>query len=204
MPYNKKYLFPFLICLLINLCVQSQSFKKLSGPEKRWVVFHPLKAKKAAKVTKEVLRDVDSIKRAGTIGNDNNGGALDAFKHSYWMAMLTLKIGAKQTKKIGDAHEKGNYKQFKRQQTEDATLPDSVSSAMDLFNNNAGIHIFGNCKTIDKTTLQKKLLDALKSGKLKMIRKNADGNFVDCNGNIIDLSFWKGKWAVPKCLIDSY
>lgn len=197
---------PFLMIFLCLICSfnYAQSFKNLSLPEKRWVLFHPIKAKKASAVTKEVQKDVDSIRRSGIIGDDNNGGALDAFKHAYWMALLSKNIGIKNALKIGRAHEKGNYKQFKKRQAEDAILPDSVSCAMDLFNNNVGAHIYGNCKTIDNATVQKKLLLALKEGKLKMIKKDEAGKFLTCDGKIIILSEWKHKWAVPKCLVDSF
>ncbi len=201
---NNKKMLVFILFISCWFSLSAQSFKKLSAPEKRWVFFHPIKAKKAAGVTKQVTHDVDSIKQTGFIGKDNNGGALDAFKHSYWMALLTLKIGSKQAKKIGDAHEKGNYLQFKKNKLEDAFLPDSVSSEMDLFNNSVGIHIFGNCKTIDKTTVQKKLLLALKEGKLKMIKKDGQGNFLNCEGEKIDLLIWKKTWGIPKCLVDSF
>jgi len=182
----------------------SQSFKNLSAPEKRWALLHPVKAKKAAIITKQVQKDVDSIKQTGIIGSDNNGGTLDAFKHAYWMALLSKSIGIKNALKIGRAHEKGNYLQFKKRQQEDAILPDSVSCEMDLFNNTVGAHIYGNCKTTDNITIQKKLLVALKEGKLKVIKKDTSGAFLTCDGSIILLSEWKGKWAIPKCLISSY
>jgi hypothetical protein len=197
----------FFILAVLFLCASScfsQSFKKLSAPEKRWVLFHPIKAKKAAAITRQVQKDIDSIKQSGIIGNDNNGGALDAFKHAYWMALLSKNIGIKNALKIGKVHEKGNYLQFKKQKNEDAVLPDSVSCEMDLFNNNVGAHIYGNCKTIDNITVQKKLLEALKEGKLKMIKKDASGTFLTCSNTPIQASEWKGKWGIPKCLINSY
>lgn len=202
--HSRKNAFVFILVFCISVTVYSQSFKKLSRPEKCWVVFHPCKAKKAATVTKQVQKDVDSIKQIGIIGKDNNGGALDAFKHCYWMAMLTQKIGSKNARKIGNAHEKGNYLQFKKHKLEDAILPDSISSEMDLFNNQVGIYLMGHCKNLSANTIQKKIMDELKNGKLKMIKKDAQGNFLTCDEQVIVLSEWKKKWGNPKCLIDSH
>lgn len=195
-----------LILLLILFCgfqclVAQSSFRKLSRPEKCWVIFHPSKAKKALKITKEVQVVVDSIKKSGVIGTDNNGGNLDAFKHAYWMACLTLEIGRKEALKLGKAHEKGNYLQFKKNQFEDMTLPDSVSSEMDLSNNEFGAFSLGNCKNLSKITVQKKVMDGLANGKLTVIKKDEQGNFLTCNGAVINMKDWTGKWGIPKCLI---
>lgn len=180
--------------------VCAQSFQKLSRPEKSWVVFHPFKTKKAVKVTHQVERVVDSVKKTGVIGADNLGGKLDAFKHAYWMASLTLEIGGKQAFKIGQAHERGNYLQFKNKTVEDSALPDSVSSVMDLRNNEFGISAVAKCKNISAVTVQKKIMDGLAQGKLTVIKKDEKGNCLTCDGKIIDPKEWQGKWAIPKCL----
>lgn len=197
-----------LILLLILFCgfqciVAQSSFRKLSRPEKCWVIFHPKKAKKALKITKEVQVVVDSIKKSGVIGTDNNGGKLDAFKHAYWMTSVALEIGNKQALKLGRAHEKGNYLQFKKNQFEDMVLPDSVSSEMDLRNNEAGVNSIGRCHfPITPKELQEHILMLLKSDELYIIKKDEDGNFLTCKDEtIIDLTKWKGKWGNPKCLV---
>src|ERR1700741_2953495 len=128
-------IFLLLFSFIFQLSAQSPSavkyFSKLSRPEKCWVIAHPFKAKKAFRITKHVLLDVDSVKASGIIGTDNNGGKLDAFKHAYWMASVAIKIGSRRAKKLGIAHEKGNWIQFKKHQLEDTVLPDSVSAVMD-------------------------------------------------------------------------
>ena len=70
-----------------------QSYSALSKPERTWVIFRAFKAKKAYLISKEVEETKDSIARHGGIGVDNNGGKLDAFKHGYWMARLSQRIG---------------------------------------------------------------------------------------------------------------
>ena len=104
------------------------------------MLLHPFVAKRAYDCTKYVVAAVDSLKRAGTIGTDHNGGSLDAFRHAYWMANLSSAIGSRKALKLGKAHEKGNYLEYKRHRLEDSILPDSVSCAMDLANNRVGAH----------------------------------------------------------------
>lgn len=201
-----------LVCLFLALFLCpglfSQStirkFKKLSTPEKCWVFAHPFKAKKAMKITSEVITVVDSVKRSGSIGTDLNGGKLDAFKHAYWMAALSLEIGAKKSLKLGKAHEKGNYREYKKHRLEDSILPDSASSAMDLHNNVAGIAALENGKTFSSAKeVQLKIMNALKKGDLLIIKKDKLGNYLYCDGTFIDTNEWKGKWNIPKCLVSS-
>ena len=195
------YIFLFLL-FPFNFSAQSSfsQFRKLSRPEKTWALFHPFIVKKAFQITKKVLTEVDSVKKSGTIGTDNNGGALDAFKHAYWMASLTHVIGSKRALKLGKAHEKGNYLQYKKHLLEDSILPDSVSSEMDIRNNEAGAYSILKCNNVSQITIQKKIMDALKQGKLTIIKKDEQGNFLTCDGVIIPMKEWLGKWNIPKCL----
>jgi hypothetical protein len=185
-------------------CNAQCSFKDLSRPEKIWALCHPIKAIQTASVTRDVLLMVDSIKQTRTIGDDISGGNLDAFKHSYWMASLASKIGRKQALKLGRAHEKGNFLQFKKHMLEERILPDSVSSEMDLQNNIVGVSLIDRNKKMNKFAVCQKVLTALKNGKLSIIKKDRDGNYLTCNGEIISLNEWKGKWNIPKCLSASF
>lgn len=203
-----RHLLYILVILLLVLKLPAQNspskqFSKLSRPEKLWVFTHPFKAKKAFLITKDVIIDVDSIKKTKTIGIDNNGGRLDAFKHAYWMASLANTIGARRAKKLGVAHEKGNKIQFKKHQLEDRLLPDSISTVMDLHNNKIGIQSMKNKKCIPKKEIQNLILDALNQGQLRIIKKDKQGNFLNCDGSPITLAAWYGKWNIPKCLVSS-
>ena len=132
---NKFSLITILFLILsLQLIGQTKKngFSSLSSPEKWWVVCHPFKAKKALEVSLRALLVTDSIKKTNTIGVDINGGKLDAFKHTFWMANLSHHIGEKASLKLGEAHEKGNYRSFLRGHPEDGFLPDKVSSYMDL------------------------------------------------------------------------
>jgi hypothetical protein len=202
-----RYFLYTLLLLLFPIILFSQSaskqFKKLSRPEKHWVLSHPFIAKRAFHITKKVQRDVDSIRLSGIIGTDNNGGKLDAFKHAYWMAFLALEIGSKKALKLGKAHEKGNYLQYKKHLLEDSILPDSVSSVMDINNNQIGVSLRRNRGDLSGLIIQKKIMNLLNDGKLLVIKKDIQGNFLTCDGQIILLKEWVGKWNIPKCIVAS-
>lgn len=199
------FVYSLLIFFSVSLSAQStfKQFKKLSKPERCWVIMHPCKAKKAFHITKQVQSDMDSIKTTGLLGIDNNGGKLDAFKHAYWMASIANGIGERRAWKLGKAHEKGNYLQFKKHQLEDNMLPDSISSVMDLHNNLAGIKAEKEVKNYSKTIMQEKIILELYNGKLFMIKKNSEGDFLNCGGTVIPMNQWLGKWGVPKCIVPS-
>ena len=178
-----------------------QAFKTLSTPEKCWVVFHPFKAKKAYRVTREVLRITDSIVGLQILDKDLNGGLADAFKHSYWMARLTQEIGKKPALRLGKAHEKGNYKAFKKGKPEDGALPDKPGSDMDLFNNKIGAEIGEKFANANPEILQNQIIKAIESGRMRILKKDQKGRFLSCNGQVIDPGLIKGKWENDKCLV---
>ena len=201
-----KSTFTFVLCAFISFQLAGQTnnsrFSSLSSPEKWWVVWHPFKAKKALEVSLRSLEVTDSIKKEGIIGRDINGGRLDAFKHTFWMASMSQKIGQRSSLKLGRAHEKGNYQSFLEGRPEDGLLPDKVSSDMDLFNNEAGAEISNTFPTSSESDLIQLILEKLHSGGLRMIKK--DGNiFLTCNGDPIPESSLIGNWENDKCLIPS-
>ena len=198
------FLLLFFFCALA-ITAQSplKQFKKLSAPEKCWVLSHPFIAKRALEITRKVEADVDSLQREGSIGTDNHGGRLDAFKHAYWMASLSREIGCRRSLKLGKAHEKANRLQFEKHELEESILPDSASSEMDLRNNSAGALLVKKKEKITATELRLRVMDALADGRLVLIRKDASGRFLYCDGRIIPMEEWKGKWNIPKCIISS-
>jgi hypothetical protein len=200
------------ICLFLLLSLQfsmlqAQSFLKkfanISKPEKCWAFIHPFVATKALKVTIRSYTITDSIKRSGSIGADNSGGKLDAFKHAFWMAAVGAAIGPKKALKLGVAHEKGNKRQFKKHQLEDKVLPDSISSVMDLHNNEQGAGVVDPSQKYSLQQLQEKIMQLLMQGQLICIKKDKQENYLTCAGELINLQQWRGKWNIPKCLIPS-
>ena len=184
-------------------------FKSLSRPEKCWVITHPFIAKKSYLIAQKAIKASDSLKRTPVLDNDGDGGQVDAFRHTYWMALLTQHINAHKAFRLGKAHEKGNYIDFKKHRTEEGSLPDKISSDMDLRNNLKGIQIGKKLKAQSskfKTNthiIQKAIIDSILKGKMVMIRKNRRGEFLDDKGNIISPDSLKGKWKNNKSLVPS-
>ncbi len=200
-----KNLYVLFVLIFLSGCSPTlkQSFSKLSKPERTWVAFHPFKAKRAYVISLEAESVKDSMANRARTGNDNNGGNLDAFKHSYWMARLTQDIGKSAAHRLGKAHEKGNYKTYKKGRFEDGLLPDKQSSDMDLFNNQVGIKVGTSFKKNSRTVLMQELIDALEKGDLRILKKDSLGNFLDCQNRKIPLDSLKNKWDTKKCLVPS-
>lgn len=201
----KKLTFFLLLCF--GLCGYSQSnfrkFKKLSSPKKWWTILHPFKAKKALLISKEAKRVSDSIRKTNLLDGDHSGGQVDAFRHAYWMARLHQEIGENAARSLGKAHEKENYQTYKKRKLEDGVVPDEISSTMDLFNNNAGLSLTTKGEKPPRKTLIYRVINAIVLGKMRIIKKDKDGNFLTCDGKVIDTKTLKGKWKNNKCLVSS-
>ncbi len=197
----------WIIFVFINVYSFSQSntssFFKLSTPEKYWVIFHPFKANRAFNISNDAIKTTDSIYNVDVLDNDKNGGQTDAFKHSYWIASLTQEIGEKAALKLGVAHEKGNFRAFKKGKLEDGNNPDQPSSEMDLYNNEIGSKIALKNPDLSKMLLIETLITKIKAGKMKVLKKDDSGNFLTCEGSVIHADFLVGKWENDKCLIPS-
>ncbi|MCF6224125.1 MAG: hypothetical protein L3J34_10405 [Flavobacteriaceae bacterium] len=200
-----KTLWIFLLLTSLNTFSQSavKKFTSLSSPEKWWVIFHPFQAKKAFYITNDVLKITDSIGKTQLLDTDINGGKLDAFKHSYWLARLSIKIGARASLKLGEAHEKGNYRTFKKMQIEDGVAPDKIATTMDLFNNEIGVKIANKNEGLTKQELIHFIIWEINKGSMKIIKKDTLGNFLTCDNLLINLQTISGKWENDKCLVAS-
>ena len=207
MMFNKKKYISVLL-LLISVLAFSQSsikfsHKTISRPEKWWAFFHPFIAKKAYKLTLKARETAKVVAKDSVLDHDENGGQVDAFRHSYWMALLSQKIKPKKAFKLGKAHEMGNKLSFIKGDYEDGTQADSLSSAMDIYNNAVGIEIGRANKKVTEEELKQLVIQSVLSGDMRILKKDKQGNYLDCNGNKIDLVLYSRKWSVPKCLIGS-
>lgn len=204
---SKIFLFLFLSATCFSLKSQNTSafkkFSQLSCPEKCWAFCHPLVLKETWNITQEVLKVTDSIANVKTLDGDKNGGQVDAFRHAYWMAQLTQHIGWRKALKLGRAHEKANYIDYKKHRLEDGAHPDKASGDMDLYNNKAGATIGKENKNIADIDLQILVIDAIVAGKMKILKKDSTGNFLDENNNIIPADSLQEKWDNRKCLVNS-
>ena len=192
----------FLLLFLVNKGQNDTQivFKKISCAEKRWVIMHPFVAKRARDITNKTKKIVEEVKKDSTLSGNGNGDQIDAFRHTYWMAALTQEIGWRKAKRLGVAHEKGNYRDYKKRRNEDGIVPDKVSSEMDLFNNNVGIDLG---RMSSKLALIKMAEEFVLTGKCKIIKVDKRGNYLDREGIVILQQSLKGKWKNGKCLIDS-
>jgi hypothetical protein len=203
----KKYL--LLLCCFFSaayLFAQPvRSFSGAKGPELRWTLLHPKAGNIGWKCALRARFVTDSLEKAGIL-RDGNGGQLDAFRHAYWMALMVQKTSPVRAEQLGQAHEKSNYKQFRRSKNEDGVVPDSMASVMDLFNNSTGIAIglaWKNDTSAKKQSLISRIVAAINTGQLRILKKDTAGNFLTCNGKVISATEYKGKWNVPKCMVNS-
>lgn len=201
----KKHIIILFLIFSTSAMTQSsnKSFFDLSGPKRMWVLFHPFKAKKSYRISQETNRVSDSIAKTNLLDGDTSGGQVDAFRHAYWMARLRQDIGKSAARSLGKAHEKENYQTFKKRKLEDGVAPDEISSIMDLHNNEEGLKLIKRRSKISQETLIYKIVNAIKTGKMKIIKKDEKGNFLTCEGDMIDPKTLIGKWKNNKCLIKS-
>lgn len=195
----------FLIFLFLSFNTFSQTlwskYWQLSCAEKNWVLFHPLIAKKVFSLSQEAIKATQSLINDTTLDSDQNGGQLDAFRHAFWMALITKKYGAKKALSLGKAHEKGNYQFFKKNKLEEGSLPDFESSQMDYLNNDVGIELGKTYNFTNNDELKFIIIDMIKEGKLYILRKDRTGNFIYCDSTF-NQSAMK-KWITGKCIVKS-
>jgi len=192
-------LFPF----YTNAQSNWQQFKKLQGAQKTWVLLHPFKAKRAFIVSREASRVSDSLRASPLLDGDHAGGQVDAFRHAFWMALLRQQIGENAARSLGKAHEKDNYKTYKERKLEDGVVPDKISSEMDLFNNEVGLTLSRKDNNLPKNGLMYRVINTILQGKLKIIKKDKNGNFLTCNDEVIPKKTLAEKWENNKCLVNS-
>ncbi|MGZ3864719.1 MAG: DUF6973 domain-containing protein [Bacteroidia bacterium] len=199
----QKNLGAVMLLLALPMLVSAQSFSSLSKYEKRWAFFHPFASLKIKKHKDEILAVYKEVKEQKLLDMFENGGQLDAFRHVFSMAYLSKFVSVKKLRKFGKAHEKGNYLQYLKDENENGELPDSLSSVMDLKNNDVGLLLKNEIKKLSAQEVKQKVIADIKSGKAFIIKRNADGLYVDCNGNIISRSKPYKRWNLPKCLVPS-
>lgn len=192
-------LFPFYISAQSNW----QQFKKLQEAQKTWVLLHPFKAKKAFIVSREASKVSDSLRASPLLDGDHAGGQIDAFRHAFWMALLRQEIGENAARSLGKAHEKDNYKTYKKRKLEDGVIPDKISSEMDLFNNEVGLTLSKKGNNLPKNGLIYRVINTIHQGKLKIIKKDKKGAFLTCNDEVIPKKRLFGRWENNKCLVNS-
>ena len=104
-----------LLILSISFCATAQKpFKQ----ELCWSLWHPFAALKVRKIHKKVSLLFNESNNKLLLDSYSTGGKLDAFRHVFFMSAFAQKIKTKKLRKLGIAHEKGNYRQFLKNQNE--------------------------------------------------------------------------------------
>ena len=193
----------FLITIFIFLFVEvwPQKISNRSRYEKCWAFAHPFAALKVKKIYKKCKPIYEEVTKMNRLDHFQNGGKLDAFRHSFFMAAFAQKINTKKVRKLGIAHEKGNYANFLKNIKEDDELADSLSTVMDLQNNETGLKIGCANKKKGLEELSTIVIEEINKGQAIYFKRNSSGQYLNCEGEIIQLENYQNKWSIPKCLI---
>src|SRR5437870_936061 len=80
----------------------AQQSKKESGkpscPEKWWAITHPFVACKAHKLSLKAREASHEMEHDSVLDHDADGGQVDAFRHAYWMALLSQHISPRKAR----------------------------------------------------------------------------------------------------------
>ena len=190
-----------LIILFIPAIIFSQKQGKGKN-ERSWAIFHPIAAIKVKKIYNQGLLIYNNrLEYQKYLDTFNSGGKLDAFKHAFFMAAFAQKVGVNKLRKLGCAHEKDNYSQYLKLRDKLIELPDSMSTVMDLKNNEIGLNIGAKNKNISLSDIKVKVIDKIKTGKCFILKRNSSGIFVDCNNNILEFNKFPSSWGNLKCIV---
>lgn len=200
--------FFILLLIAVPLIGKSQqstlkSFLQLSVAEKKWTIEHLFIAKQAWHITQRCRYVTDSLGKMGIPDRDPSGGKLDAFRHTFWMATLSEKIGVRKSLSLGRAHEKGDYRNFKRKRFEEGDIPDKAATDMDLFNNIIGTEIGIALKGANEKLVVDSILKAISKGSMRIILKDTLGRSCDADFNPISVENILGKWITSRVLVPS-
>ncbi len=187
---------------LLFYTFKTLSQTKVSRYEYAWAFAHPFAACKVKKIHKKLKPFYNEAELISSLDSYSQGGKLDAYRHVFYMAAFAQKVKAKKVLKLGKAHEKTNYRQFKKGKGKNIELPDSLSSVMDLWNNEIGVKLARENKDLSYEELKQKVIKLINENKAYYFLRDVNGNFLECDGKtIIDLKKYKDKWFVPKCML---
>lgn len=180
-----------------------ESYKKLSVPEQKWVKRHPWAAFITHKIADSVKAEANRRLKDADFDGDLNGGMVDAFKHTLWMALTAQKIGYDKALKLGRAHEDGNYLEYEADPVRKKTPQDSIASRMDMLNNIVGARIGANNPDATYNAIVAIVRQHVIEGKCWKIRKKDKNTYIDADGKPINIHAYDNSWVIPKVLIPS-
>lgn len=202
----KKIIVIFSLLTTIPIISYAQNIKQFfsaSAKEKCWFITHPFSISKTLKIKKVVLQKTDSIIENNILDTIRAGGKADAFRHALWMSLMIQEMPERRARRLGIAHEKTNYKQFKKDKTEDGAYISKPFSDMDLQNNEIGIKIGLENKGKSTEKLIDEIISRINAGELWILAKDNNDNIYTCDGEKIDIVQYKGIWETPICILKS-
>ncbi|MCR4874330.1 MAG: leucine-rich repeat protein [Clostridia bacterium] len=131
-------------------------YNSLSEREKEYIRNHPFASIHILISTYDAARKAKYLFGETNIEADNN---LDAFRHSYWNALMAKKIGYELAKEFADAHE-------------DEAGSSGLPREMDLYNNEQGRLIGQQFSDLDEDSLAYKVLGKVCYGYMKRMVDN--------------------------------
>ncbi len=192
--------FSVILLALVVLSASLNAKPKTSCYEFWWSMAHPFAAMKVKKTYKKVYPLFNDPALGSQLDTFSVNGKLDAFRHVFYMAAFAQKVKAKKLVKLGKAHEKTNYLQFKRDPERKTHQQDSVSCDMDLKNNMIGIQLGSSNKKASLEELKAKAIELVQSNNAHYILRDRKGKYIDCNNATINIQDYNGKWYIPLCM----
>jgi len=186
-----KLIVSFCLFFLVNL-------KAISLPEFKWAVLHPIAALKVKKIKRNCDKYYQDSSLKFQLDRFENGGKLDAFRHVFYMSAFSQHIKTKKLRKLGEAHEKGNYRQFLKGGKEHGELPDSLGSVMDLKNNEIAFKLSTKTNYLRLEELKNEVIALIKNNGVYFILRDENGNYLNCERQVIRIA---NKWQNDKCLV---
>ena len=180
-----------------------ESYKNLSTPEQQWVKRHPLAAFRTHNIADTVKAKCQTMLKDTDFDGDLNGGMVDAFKHTLWMALTAQKIGYDKALSLGQAHEDGNRLEYEADPKRAKTPQDSIASRMDMLNNVVGARIGVNNPDASFAKIVAMVRQSVLDGKCWKIKKKDKNTYLDADGNKIDIHQYDDNWVIPKVLVPS-
>lgn len=202
-PYRPAFSFIFFLLLICTSLQGQQGLRSLGKAEKRWVIRHPFAAMKARKINDQCTSFYDRKNTNPLLDTFPAGGKLDAYRHVLTMAAFSQQINTRKVRSLGKAHEEKNYEDWKKSGLEEGERADSLSSVMDLYNNELGIRIGCNFRNLPLQELSELVIRSITQGEALIMKRDLYGNYEDCDGNLVNLSQYRNQWHVPKCLVPS-
>lgn len=190
------------IALLLSETLAGQA-PRLSRYELRWAIVHPLAALQVKRMSRHCSPVYTAARSSAALDTFSTGGRYDAYRHAFYMACFAQRVQVKKLRRLGKAHERANYRDFLKHRTENGEPPDSLSSVMDLLNNELGFSIAAVNRRANVETISQLVIQAIAEGKAVVLKRNAAGEYLRCNGQKIDRNCSGKQWHVPKCLVAS-